>query len=127
MSTKTTPESEHPWNRVETPVVTREGLRGEKHTHPAFGTISASRVRGQANLFGSNVGHSGFVKISIHPAEMYRDGYSENIHGSLSTIAEAAEQYRRAQISGTPEDKRAASEALDRAYRNMGDHAGGAA
>jgi hypothetical protein len=43
------------------------------------------------------------------------------------TISDAAEQYRRAQISGTPEDKRAASEALDRAYRNMADHAGGAA
>lgn len=88
MSMKTTPESDRPWNRVETPVVTHEGLQGEKHTHPAFGTIIASRVSGKANLFGSNVGHSGFVKISIHPAEMYRDGYSEDIHGSLSVIAE---------------------------------------
>lgn len=43
------------------------------------------------------------------------------------TVSEAAEQYRRAQISGSTEDKRAASEALDRAYRNMGDNAGGAA
>jgi hypothetical protein len=81
-------ESENPWSRVEAPTVTRAGLHGEKHTHPAFGTIIASRVSGQANLFGSNVGQSGFVKIAIHPAEMYRDGYSENIHGSLSTIAE---------------------------------------
>lgn len=88
MNTKTTPESDQPWNRVEAPTVTREDMFGEKHTHPAFGTIIASRVSGQANLFGSNVGHSGFVKLSIHPAEMYRNGYSENIHGSISTITE---------------------------------------
>lgn len=88
MNTNSAHESEKPWNHVEAPTITLEGPRGEKHAHPAFGTINASRLSGQANLFGSNVGHSGFVKISIHPAEMYRDGYSEHIHGSVSTVAE---------------------------------------
>lgn len=73
--------ADRPWNRVEAPTVTRDDLHGDKHEHPAFAAISASRVSGQANLFGSSVGHSGFVKIEISEARMYRDGYSDSIHG----------------------------------------------
>lgn len=76
-----------PWDRIEAPTVTR-GRMGEEHTHPAFATIQASRVSGQANLFGSNVGHSGFVKVQIQGATMCRDGYSERISGSVDSYAE---------------------------------------
>ena len=77
-----------PWRRAEAATVAPDGCGGEKHTHPAFATIGAHRVIGQANLFGSNVGHSGFVKIEITEASMHRDGYSERIHGSGKTYAE---------------------------------------
>lgn len=58
------------------------------YSHPAFGIITASRISGQTNLFGSNVGHSGFVRISIFPAKLHRDGYSDFIHGSIKPIIE---------------------------------------
>jgi len=83
-------EEVKPWHRVEPPIVTKEeGPAGDtRHDHPAFATISASRISGSANLFGSNVGHQGFVKIDVHAARMYRDGYSERIHGSGKSYVE---------------------------------------
>src|SRR5690606_8026331 len=76
------------WNRVEAPTVTPHSMGGTKHEHPAFATIGASRISGHANLFGSNVGHNGFVKITINEGTMYRDGYSESIHGGGKSYAE---------------------------------------
>lgn len=88
MTRKTWTEEGAPWNRVEAPTAKPGSHASTEFEHPAFATISASRVSGQANLFGSNVGHAGFVKISIHPARMHRDGYSERIHGGVESIAE---------------------------------------
>lgn len=84
-----TAHEDKPWNRVEAPTVTKDGQFGDKHEHPAFATISAARVSGGSpNLFGSNVGHTGFVKIEVHEARLYRDGYSERIHGGGRTYIE---------------------------------------
>ena len=56
---------------------------GNVLTHPAFGMISASRINGSKNLFGSNVGHSGFVRITIRRAHVSESGsVHEHIHGT---------------------------------------------
>lgn len=47
---------------------------GEVTSHPAFGLISASRVSGKRELFGSHVGHSGYIKLTIRQAEV--SGYN---------------------------------------------------
>lgn len=73
---------------VQAPTTEPDSYGGTKHTHPAFGVIAAHRVSGNAALFGSDVGHSGFVKIEVSQATMTRDGYSERIHGSARDIVE---------------------------------------
>ncbi len=91
MTRKQNPDAEwaqKPWNQVEAPVQTPSDHGSTKFKHPAYATISASRISGTANLFGSNVGHSGFVKIEISEATMYRDGYHESIHGGGKSYAE---------------------------------------
>jgi len=42
-------------------------------THPAFGQISASRVNGRTNLYGSDFSHDGFITITIKASELNRD------------------------------------------------------
>ena len=59
--------------------VNRHGFR-KVAKHPAFGVISASRISGAKNLFGSNVGHSGFIRITIRRAEMHN---YEDVHQSV--------------------------------------------
>lgn len=63
-------------------------LGGHTVKHPAFAAISAYRVRGQFNLFGSNIGHNGAVKIELTEATLNDDPHHESIHGSGRTIAE---------------------------------------
>jgi hypothetical protein len=41
-------------------------------THPAYGMIGASRVSGNARLFGSDFKHQHFITIRIHKAELHR-------------------------------------------------------
>jgi hypothetical protein len=50
---------------------------GDRHidsieTHPAYGTVSASRVSGKAVLFGSDFVHQHYVVIRVHHAELNR-------------------------------------------------------
>jgi hypothetical protein len=52
-----------------------------KLDHPAFGTISASRISGRTHLVGSHVEHSGFVRIEIKRASCHADAYSESYFG----------------------------------------------
>ena len=59
-------------------------------THPSFGVIGASRVSGHANLFGSNVGHSGYVVIRIGHGEMHGSGFSEHVYSPASPLIEVA-------------------------------------
>jgi hypothetical protein len=46
---------------------------GEISSHPAFGQISASRVSGSQNLYGSDFSHNHYVSIRINASEMKRD------------------------------------------------------
>lgn len=47
--------------------------------HPAFGMVAASRVSGKSNLFGSHVGHDGFIKLTVKrgyvSSDLGRDWY----------------------------------------------------
>lgn len=53
------------------PVVTTTGDRSVT-THPAFAQISASRVNGRSNLYGSDFTHNGFISIAIKKSELHR-------------------------------------------------------
>lgn len=68
----------------------RDSVLGDVWTHPAYATIGASRVSGQTHLFGSNIGHSGYVVIRICAAERFDKGHSESIHGGNRSYIEVA-------------------------------------
>lgn len=68
----------------------RDSVLGDVWTHPAYATIGASRVSGQTHLFGSNIGHSGYVVIRIGAAERFDQGHHESIHGRAKTYIEVA-------------------------------------
>ncbi|ATS92316.1 hypothetical protein DLP05_126 [Stenotrophomonas phage vB_SmaS_DLP_5] len=72
----------------EEPTVTfKEGpTGGEEIRHPAFGKIWASRTNGRENLYGSNVGHDGYITLRIDESYMVRDGYSEHMFGGHHII-----------------------------------------
>lgn len=55
------------------PVATDNGREGTRYTHPAFGQISASRVSGAVNLYGSDFVHNHFVAIRVQRSELNRD------------------------------------------------------
>ena len=68
-------------NAVE-PVTEPDKNFGSRTTHPAFGIIGASRITGQRNLFGSRVGHSGFIRLTIRHASVTDfGGHSEHVFG----------------------------------------------
>lgn len=70
---------------VQEPKMVKEGRSfGDRYDHPAFATISASRISGQANLFGSNVGHNGFVQIELSEGHLYREAHEDRIYGGKS-------------------------------------------
>src|SRR3546814_2680674 len=56
--------------------LTASGRPGDEErtttTHPAFAQISASRVTGLANLYGSDFAHQSYVRIRVNPSEMHR-------------------------------------------------------
>jgi len=60
---------------IEEPTVTYDDspCGGEISNHPAFGQISASRVSGSMNLYGSDFTHNGFIVVSIRRSELRRD------------------------------------------------------
>jgi hypothetical protein len=59
---------------------------GDMFRHPAYGTVSVSRLTGTANLFGSQVSHSGYVRLTISTAEMCKDAYTEKVYGHRSPV-----------------------------------------
>ena len=50
-------------------------------THPAFGQISASRVSGQTNLYGSDFSHQNYVTITLSASEVDRHLSNDWHHG----------------------------------------------
>lgn len=63
------------------------GHTGEKHSHPSYGKISASRFNGgNTSYFGSKILHNGGVSIKISTAYLSRhDGY-EFFHDNSNII-----------------------------------------
>lgn len=81
------------WKTVAEPKVFESGCgtSGEQRiVHPAFATIGISRISGMADLFGSYVGHQHYISLRISPATLYRDGYSERVHGGIDRYIEVA-------------------------------------
>jgi gas vesicle protein len=62
------------WNIEQEPTVEidNSSLGGEILSHPAFGQISAGRVSGHANLYGSDFTHQHFIEISIRTSQLRR-------------------------------------------------------
>lgn len=65
-------------------------MGGECITHPSFAVVSASRVSGQCNLFGSYTGHQHYITLRVAPATLHRNGYRESIMGGVRTYVEVA-------------------------------------
>lgn len=78
----------HPIERETRKTVELGGERTEVR-HPSFATIGASRVQGGSpTLFASRVDHHGHVRVSIQPAKLYEDGYSETVMGDTRPLIE---------------------------------------
>lgn len=70
-----------------------KGISEETLTHPAFGTISFSRVTGgDATLFGSSIKHNDRIALRIHHAKQDR-GLSQNWHMPTEKIVEVEMSY----------------------------------
>lgn len=59
--------------KTERPQITSTD-RGQRYTHPAYGTISVSRIQcGGRTLFGSDLDHQSYVAITVNRAAVERD------------------------------------------------------
>ena len=54
-----------------TPVEGPGGTQETKLTHPAFGQVSASRVNGRTNLYGSDFSHNSYISLEIKRSEIF--------------------------------------------------------
>lgn len=73
------------------PTVERDDDRPDETTerHPAYALISASRVQGSAQLFGSDFRHRDFVTISISRADNIRSLSSDWRHSRQQVVSVA--------------------------------------
>jgi hypothetical protein len=66
-------------SKREKPTITKAksfGDETEVQSHPAYGQISAARVHGSVDLYGSNIRHNGFVEVRVMGSR------EEILHGS---------------------------------------------
>ena len=64
-------------------------VAGQEKNHPAFGQIHFSRVSGDpGKLYGSEINHNGFVRLTIHPSKELWHLSQSWYHGSLKTLCE---------------------------------------
>lgn len=68
----------------------KESIFGDKVEHLAFGSISANRVNGQRDLYGSDVSTGGWVKIEISNAVQYDDAFSDFHFGGNRPLIKVA-------------------------------------
>lgn len=59
-------------------MTTKNPLFGEKVESLAFGSIQASRISGQRELYGSDISTGGWVSIRIYNAVHYDDAYADH-------------------------------------------------
>lgn len=71
------------------PVQTQTEKDRIRITHPAFGQIGASRVSGQANLYGSDFSHQHYVTITLSASEVDRH-LSNDWHHPKNELFEVA-------------------------------------
>lgn len=83
---------------VQNPVVTPDGILGEKSTHPAFGCVTVTRPNGGRNvMFGSEILHDSYVQLEIREAfEFYDHGYKRHMAGNvIASVKMTADQWAR--------------------------------
>jgi hypothetical protein len=74
----------------EEPVVTRRGPDDETETHPAYAQISASRVQGRINLYGSDFEHHHYVIVRIAQSDTKRNLSHDWPHATPTPYIEVA-------------------------------------
>lgn len=50
--------------------------------HPAYGVVTLTNPQGRTTLFGSDVGHSSVMRVTVHRAELHRDLSRDWIHST---------------------------------------------
>lgn len=65
------------------PTTEDAGMSGTRYKHPAYGQISVNRISGTRALFDSDFKHHGFVRVTIVPADLYRNLSGDMVYGSL--------------------------------------------
>ena len=77
--------------KTEAPMTTedRGPMGGVTITHPAYGQISANRVSGHANLYGSEFNHQHYVTVRIYKSEHHRT-LSNDWHFARGELIEVA-------------------------------------
>ena len=67
-------QTEKNMRKIECPITVeaQDSMGGTRTTHPAFGQIRASRVSGQANLYGSDFSHQHYLTITVTRSELHR-------------------------------------------------------
>lgn len=75
---------------VEDPECYEQTQFGQMFRHPAFGLVSVSRVQQSANLFGSQVSHTGYVKVCVYRADMCKQTHGEEAMGHSAPLFEFA-------------------------------------
>lgn len=75
--------------QTEEPVYTLVENNRTRITHPAFGQISASRVSGNTNLYGSDFNHHNYITITLSRSEVDRH-LSNDWHYAKNEMFEVA-------------------------------------
>lgn len=76
--------------KVQAPTITEDGssIGGQLIEHPAFAQISAHRISGRSNLYGSDFSHHHSIRISIAPSKVRRTLSNDWAHASLDEYIE---------------------------------------
>lgn len=73
---------------IQAPVATTKADGTVVSEHPAFAQFSISRVSGSANLYGSDFGHLGYIRLRIHPSKFHQRGSETRASAALLPILE---------------------------------------
>lgn len=85
-------------NPVQAVTETNDGILGKRREHPAFGCITISRPHGGQNaLFGSQILHDHYIKLTINTAVEYTDNGWTRHHSDkqLVEVHMTADQWAR--------------------------------
>lgn len=76
--------------QIEAPITEIDGsaIGGTVTTHPSFAQISASRVSGMTNLYGSDFKHQNYITIRIAPSMLRRTLSNDWPSASVDTLIE---------------------------------------